>query len=235
MLLGELAERRFEAVIQEVTGGGILRIEDHRPSRTDTDYRLLNGNDNPICRFNIKFHGSLFREAKRFVGLEPQDCFALATYKIDNALRRQENERLPYVFLVLSVPDLSAADVGRLVPDDYVWALAAIGGKMTVEEAIVSRLLRPDYLPQFRPIFDRMPEGQFRVISAKKASKLLLEMLFQRVHALSLKSFTRKFRNAEVDMHFSLSQELTPVLTFLQLLIEESPQKFAVRLYTGGY
>ena len=133
------------------------------------------------------------------------------------------------------MPDLSAADVGRLVPDDYVWALAAIGGKMTVEEAIVSRLLRPDYLPQFRPIFDRMPEGQFRVISAKKASKLLLEKLFQRVHALSLKGFTRKFRNAEVDMHFSLSQELTPVRTFLQLLIEESPQKFAVRLYTGDY
>ena len=131
--------------------------------------------------------------------------------------------------------DLSAADVGRLVPDDYVWALAAIGGRMTVEEAIVSRLLRPDYLPQFRSIFDRMPEGQFRVISAKKASKLLLEMLFQRVHALSLKSFTRKFRNAEVDMHFSLSQELTPVRTFLQLLIEESAQKFAVRLYTGDY
>ena len=133
------------------------------------------------------------------------------------------------------MPDLSAADVGRLVPDDYVWALAAIGGKMTVEEEIVSRLLRPDYLSQFHSIFDRMPEGQFRVISAKKASKLLIEKLFQRVHALSLKGFTRKFRNAEVDMHFSLSQELTPVRTFLQLLIEESPQKFAVRLYTGDY
>lgn len=235
MLLGELAERRFEAVIQEVTGVGVLRIEDHRPSRTDTDYRLLNGNNNPICRFNIKFHGSLFREAQRFVGLEPEDCFALAAYKINNALRRQENERLPYIFLVLSVPDLSATDVGRLVPDDYVWALAALGGKMVVEEAIVSRLLRPDHLPQFHPIFDRMPEGQFRVISAMKASKLLLEKLFERVHALSLKGFTRKFRNAEVDMHFSLSQELTPVRTFLQLLIEESPQKFAVRLYTGDY
>ena len=235
MLLGELAERRFEAVIQEVTGGSVLRIEDHRPSRTDTDYRLLNGNDNPICRFNIKFHGSLFREAQRFVRLSPEDCFALATYKINNSLRRQEQERLPYIFLVLSVPELSAGDVGRLVPDDYVWALAVLGGKRAVEEAIVSRLLRPDYLVQFQPIFDRMPEGQFRVISAMKASRLLREKLFERVHALSLKGFTHKFRNAEVDMHFSLSQELTPVRTFLQLLIEESPQRFAVRLYTGDY
>lgn len=235
MLLGELAERRFEAVIQEVTGGGVLRIEDHRPSRTDTDYRLLNGSNNPICRFNIKFHGSLFREARRFVGLDPNDCFALAAYKINNALRRQEDERLPYIFLVLSVPQLTAADVGRLVPDDYVWALGVLGGKRVVEETIVSRLLGPDHLARFQPILDKMPAGQFRVISAAKASKLLHEKLFERVHALSLKGFTRKFRNAEVDMHFSLSQELTPVRTFLELLVRESPQKFAVRLYTGDY
>lgn len=235
MLLGELAERRFETVIQEVTGGGILRIEDHRPSRTDTDYRLLNGNNSPICRFNIKFHGSLFREAPRFVGLQPDDCFALAAYKINNALRRQESERLPYIFLVLSVPDLSAGDVGRLVPDDHVWALAVLEGRMALEEAIVSRVLRQDYFATFQPILDRMPEGQFRVISAMKASRLLRENLFDRVHALSLKGFTRKFRNAEVDMHFSLSNELTAVRTFLQLLVEESPQRFAVRLYTGDY
>ena len=123
---------------------------------------MLNGHDNPICRFNIKFHGSLFREAQRFVGLQPEDCFALATYKINNALHRQASERLPFIFLVLTVPDLNAADVGRLVPDDYVWMLAALNGKRAVEEAVVARLLRPDYLPQFRPIFDRMPEGQFR-------------------------------------------------------------------------
>lgn len=140
-----------------------------------------------------------------------------------DALRRQEDERLPYIFLVLSVPSLSAADVGRLVPDDYVWALAVLGGKMAVEEAIVARLLLPDYLSQFRPLFERMPEGQFRVISAKKADKLLREKLFERVHALSLKGFTRKFWNAEVDMHLSLAHELTPVRTFLELLVRESP------------
>jgi hypothetical protein len=180
MLLGVLAERRFEELSNQVTGAGVLRIEDHRPSRTDTDYRLLNGNDNPICRFNVKFHGSLFREARRYVGLDSEDCFALAAYKINNAVRRQEQEKLPYIFLVLSVPDLSAADVGRLVPDDYVWALAILEGKMALEEAIVSRLLRSDYLPHFRPIFARMPDGQFRVISAKKADKILREKLFER-------------------------------------------------------
>lgn len=115
----------------------------------------------------------------------------------------------------MSVPDLSAAEVSRLVPDNYVWALALLNGKMAVDEAIVSRLLGPDHLRRFRPIFEKMPAGQFRVISGAKASKLLHDELFERVHALSLKGFTRKFRNAEVDMHFSLSQELTPVRTFL--------------------
>jgi len=231
MLLGVLAERRFEELSNEITGG-VLRIEDHRPSRTDTDYRLLNGHGNPICRLNIKFHGTLFRDARRFVALEPQDCFALATYKINNALRRQQEERLPYVFLVLSVPELNAAEVTRLIPDDYVWTLSVLEGRRIVEEAIVDRLRAPDHRSNFRPIFERMPEGQFRILSARKAYNILVEKLFERVHALSLRGFTRKFRNAEVDMHFSLSGELMPVRSFLEL-VRESPQRVAVTLDRG--
>ncbi len=235
MLLGALAERRFEELSDEITGPGVLRVEDHRPSRTDTDYRLLNGQENPICRLNIKFHGTLFRDAKRYVGLEPEDCFALATYKINNALRRQDQERLPYAFLVLSVPELSAPEVARLVPTDYVWTLAVLKGRRLVEEAIVERLRAADYRERFQSIFQKMPEGKFRIISARKAYNLLHEKLFERVHALSLKGFTRRFSNAEVDMHFSLSRELTPVRTFFELLIRESPQRVAVGLDRGDY
>lgn len=235
MLLGALAERRFEGLSDEITGPGVLRIEDHRPSRTDTDYRLLNGQGNPICRLNIKFHGTLFRDAKRYVGLEPEDCFALATYKINNALKRQEEERLPYVFLVLSVPELSAPEVARLVPSDYVWTLAVLKGRRLVEEAIVERLRAVDHRERFQSIFQKMPEGKFRIISARKAYNLLREKLFERVHALTLKGFTRRFRNAEVDMHFSLSKELTPLRTFFELLIRESPQRVAVGLDRGDY
>ena len=36
-------------------------------------------------------------------------------------------------------------------------------------------------------------------------------------------------------MQLSLARELTPVRTFLELLVQESPQKFAVRLYIGDY
>lgn len=235
MLLGALAEKRFEELSQEITGGRVLKIEDHRPSRTDTDYRLLNGHENPLCRLNIKFHGTLFRESLRHVGLEPEDCFALATYKINNALKRQEADRLPYVFLILSIPHLSSGEVAQLIPYDFVWTLCVFNGKRIVEEAIVDRLRSESYRHQFRGILDRMEEGQFRIISAKKADKLLREKMFERVPALSLKGFTSRFRNAEVDMHFSLSRELTPIRTFLQLLTTESTQRFAVILYNGDY
>lgn len=203
MLLSLLAERRFIQLSNQITGAGVLKIEDHRPSRTDTDFRLMNGGGRPLCRLNIKFHGTAFRESRRYVGLEPEDCFPLATYKINNADRRQHAENLPYVFIILTALDLSAAEVARIVPDDYV----------EVETT-------------------RMPEGQFRVLSASRAIDLLKKHLFDRIHALSLKAFNRKFRNAEVDMHFSLTQDLTPVRTFLELT-RESPQVFAIKLWRG--
>lgn len=102
MLLGALAEEHFEGLAAQVLGEKDARIEDDRVGRTDTDYRLLDSERRPICRFNVKFHGTLFRESKEYVGLETTDCFALATYKIHGALRRQEEERLPYVFLIIS-------------------------------------------------------------------------------------------------------------------------------------
>ena len=59
-----------------------FELRDLREGRTDTDYRLYNGRGRPIYRVNIKFHGSPFRRAPEMVGLESDDCFALATYKI---------------------------------------------------------------------------------------------------------------------------------------------------------
>jgi hypothetical protein len=237
MLLSLLAERRFIQLSNEITGAGVLKIEDHRPSRTDTDFRLMNGGGRPLCRLNIKFHGTAFRESRRYVGLEPDDCFPLATYKINNADKRQHAEDLPYVFVVLTALDLSAAEVAGIIPDDYVYALVVMQqvvstGKLAIEERVVERLLASDQLPRFEPILRRMPEGQFRVLSASRAMDLLKTQLFDRIHALSLKAFTRKFRNAEVDMHFSLTRELTQVRAFLELT-RQSPQVFAIKLWRG--
>ena len=233
MLLGTLAEKRFEQLSAEITGGRHLHIEDHVRTRTDTDYLLRNGNDNPVCHMNIKFHGTLFRQARELVGLDPEDCFALATYKISNALRKQQDKALPYVFLVLSIRDLSAASVAAYVPDDFVWLICVMEGKRIIEEAIVKELAKPEYEPQFQGILARMTEGEFRLLSARKAFNLLQAKLFDRVFALKVRRFNQSYKNAEIDMHCSISQELTPLRTFLEILARDSLHVLNVRLDRG--
>jgi hypothetical protein len=233
MLLGALTEERFERVSMELTGGRNLTVENHRLSRSDTDYRLMNGLGKPVCRINIKFHGTLFRQALDRVGLDPQDCFPLATYKIHSALKRQDEERLPYVFLVLSVSDLTAGSVAHTIPDELVWFLSTVRGKRDVEEAIVTRLKKADYQDSLREVRTRVGQGDFRVISARRANNLLREKLFERVFALRQRGFTRAYANAEIDMHFSLSGEMTALSEFLAMFAQESLQVLAVRLDRG--
>ncbi len=103
LLLGEIAERAFERIYKTTMGTDELVLEDDRGSRNDTDYRVLNGQRRPVFRINIKFYGTLFRNARELVGLEPEDCFALATYKIHQGLLKQDSERLPYLFVIVGL------------------------------------------------------------------------------------------------------------------------------------
>jgi hypothetical protein len=61
-------------------------------------------------------HGTPFRKAKELVGLESEDCFALATYQIYQGIQKLESERLPYVFVVVGVAGLTGASVGAAIP-----------------------------------------------------------------------------------------------------------------------
>src|SRR5207253_3253101 len=93
MVLGRLTERRFEELADRIVRdadarGRPISIEPRVEERSTTDYLLKNGSGNPVCRINTKFHGTLFRIAAERVGLPPEDCFALATYKIFAALER---------------------------------------------------------------------------------------------------------------------------------------------------
>lgn len=234
LLLGQLTEERFDREKEELAAGR-LTVEDHRRGRTDTDFRVMNGGGRPIFRINIKFHGSAFRQAQVHVGLAPEDCFALATYKIHQSLNRQHEEALPYVFLVLSALGLTSQSVADLIDIDFAWFVAACGRfrKRDIEEAIVAYLLTPRFEDRFAPVRNRIHESEFRVISASRAERLLKEKLFERVFALRRKGFASAFKNAEVDMHFSLSTEMTPVRDFLRLVTTESPQRLAVLLYQG--
>ena len=227
LLLGVIAERAFEEIYKTTMGTSELRLEDFRDSRNETDYRVLNGKGLPVFRINIKFHGTQFRNAVALVNLDPADCFALATYKIYQALQKQEKEVLPYIFAIVGVADLTGALVGEAFPEDLVHLNALIlgskmSGKRDVEDRIVLYLL--DQL-QSDPVRAAVGEftrkirnAEWRVISARKADNLLRSKLFDRVYAVRVRAFARNYRNAELDMHFSLKEDLTKLDEFLELL-----------------
>lgn len=243
LLLGELAERSFMDIYRETMGADELILEDERISRNETDYRILNGQRRPVFRINIKFHGTLFRNARGLVGLDPEDCFALATYKIHQGLLKHETERLPYVFVIVGVPGLTGARVGAAIPEDMahlislVHAARRVAGKRAIEERIVSYLVENEQRKPFRSEITRFREeiraADWHVLSARRANKLLRDKLFERVYAVRVRSFARNYRNAELDMHFSLKEDLTPLKDFLQSARDRGLHGLAVDLERG--
>lgn len=227
LLLGVLAERAFEVIYRAELGTDDLQLEDQREGYTETDYRVLNGGGRPVFRLNIKFHGTIFQRAKALVGLEPDDCFALATYKINQAVLRERHEVLPYVFAIVSVPGLTAEAAAGVISGDLLGLAALVHRskmprKRAVEDAIIRHVTSAEADTSVRAqvgmFVERIRTAKWRLISATKADRMLRELLFERVYAVRVRAFNRNYRNAEVDMHFSLEQDLTPLPTFLQLV-----------------
>lgn len=241
LLLGSLAERAFEIIYRTTLGTSELTLEDQRESRNDTDYRVLNGGGRQVFRMNIKFHGARFRNAMDMVKLEPDDCFALATYKIWQGLQKQEKEIKPYIFVVVSSP-ISAIDIGQQIPQRYIQLAAlahsskAIKGKRKIEERIVEHLIGgadTSFAPIVEKLRDQIAQASWRVISARKADKLLRDKLFERVFAVRVRAFNRNYRNAELDMHFSLGNDMTTLKDFLAIIAKDGLLGIAGHLERG--
>jgi hypothetical protein len=194
---------------------------------------------------NIKFHGSQFRRAEELVGLSPDDCFALATYKIYSALQKQEREHLPYIFVIVGVPNLTGAVVGAALPLDVIdFATRArtsqrFPQKRKVEDAIVKAItLRPTDFGLSQMIEDfrgRIKNARWRVLSARRADQLLREKLFDRAYALRVPRFAMNYRGAELDMHFSISSDLHPLEDMLRILRDDGLHGLTVYLERGTF
>jgi hypothetical protein len=240
LLLGRCAEIAFEQIYKSEMHSEEFELRDLREGRTDTDYRLYNGRGRPIYRVNIKFHGSPFRRAPEMVGLESGDCFALATYKINSAIEKQRQEGLPYFFAIVGVPNLTGASVGGDIPPFLIETVALIDqapkgkSKRDLEDAVVESLVKNGH-PVFRKTLDRILSADWYVLSARRADKLLRELLFERVFALRMRSFARIFGGAELDMHFSLAKDLIPLKQFLATLREDGPQRVTTLMERGDY
>lgn len=242
LLLGEIAERAFEKIYKTTMGTDELVLEDDRGSRNDTDYRVLNGQRRPVFRVNIKFYGTLFRNARDLVGLEPEDCFALATYKIHQGLLKQDSERLPYLFVIVGLAGVTGASIGNALPEDLAHLISlvhegSISGKRAIEERIVAYLIAEEQREPFRSacedLREKLESAEWKVLSARRADNLLKAKLFERVFAVRIPRFTRNYRNAELDMHFSVSEDLTPLPAFLKNLKDRGLHGLTLDLERG--
>jgi hypothetical protein len=240
LIVGRCGEITFEEIYKEHTHSTELELRDLREGRSDTDYRLYNGKGRPVYRVNIKYHGSLFKRAKEMVDLDPEDCFALATYKIAGALQKWKEDQLPYIFVVVSVPDKTAESVGASVPSELQDFLASISAsdrvtrKRDFEDRVVD-VLQEEKHPAFDAMRKRIATAKWYVLGAVKAEKLLREKLFERVFALRTPGFARQFGIAELNMHFSLSKDLTPLVTYLETLRDAGYPRVTTLLAQGDY
>lgn len=237
LILGRAAEIAFEGIYRRDVGTMEFRLVDQRRDRSDTDYRMLNGSGRPVWRVNIKFHGSPFRKAADYVGLDTDDCFPLATYKIHQALQKQETEHLAYIFLIVNVPDLTAKSVGDRFSKKDIGTLldllvSPIGGKRDIEDRF-TRVLAERRHPIFDHALKQISGAKWYVLSARRADDILRKKLFDRVHALRLPRFARSFGKAELDMHFSLKEDLHDLHGFLKLLRDGGLQRVSSMLERG--
>ena len=243
--VGQLVlSRAAEIAFQDICLSGIdpreFSMTDVRQGRTNTDFRFLNGGGWPLYRFNVKFFGSIFRRGAEMVKLAPSDCFPLATYKILAALQEQEREHLPYVFAIVGVPDLNAAAVAEIIPEKDVRPLAMLFEspklvrKRDFEDWFVDRIVDAR-APAFSTAYERIRNAEWYVLSARRANMLMHDLLFERVYALAIPGFTRKFGGAEVDMHFSLSKDLVALREVVAALRQDGQGKVTTMLERGTW
>src|SRR5438477_1987146 len=183
LIIGSLAEQVFEDIYRRTVGSTELQLRDDRSGGGDTDYLVLNGQGRQVFRLNIKFHGSQFWRAQELVGLPPEDCFALATYKIYSALQKQEREHLPYIFVIVGVPNLTGAVVGAAIPANIIEFAtlarhsARMQGKRKIEDAIVKAITsRPaefGLTERLAGFLRQIQAALWRVLSARRADLLL--------------------------------------------------------------
>lgn len=116
----------------------------------------------------------------------------------------------------------------------HVTASDRAARKRDIEDRIVY-FLHEDGHPAFAATRKRLATAQWYVLGAKKADKLLRELLFERVFALRTRNFSRQFRGAELDMHYSLSRDLTPLETYLDMLRDAGYPRVTTLLERGDY
>jgi hypothetical protein len=238
VLVGAVGEQDFEQRYTQLMTSGEFKLADQTKEGTDTDFLTEDGSGRPAFRVNVKMYGARFEQAQMFVGLEPEDTFGIATYKVRAAVRKSQRERLPFLFAIASSETLRADAVADGLPLEVAHLLdtktlyKGVGGWKTVEDRLLDYLLDPAGYGS-GPVVQGLRKGvasvDDRVISAIKANYLMNEWLDQRVPAVSNPQF-KVARRSQPNMHFSLSQDMIGLADLIEMLGEYGIQHVATRI-----
>lgn len=238
LVVGAIAEQEFQARYQVAMAGQEFSFEDQIAAATETDVLVKNGYGRPAFRINIKAHGTRFAQAQKFVQMDPEDTFALATYKIRDALKKSQLERLPFLFAIVSSGILATEAIGNRLPEDLRTLLETsvlfkgLDGWRSIENSLVDHVLAvpsgetADMVAELRAA---VRGAEWRVISAQKAFGLMTELLWERVPAVAKRNFSGNAAS-QPNMHFSLSKDMIGLDDLLERLAEHGIQHVATAI-----
>lgn len=204
LVVGTLAERVFRDQHLAALEPDGFEIADYHESGENRDFGAQkDGCEMPI---NVKVASTMFREARRVVDLDPQDCIPLGAYKAIGA-----SERVPalvYVYLVdFTLRERVDAFMESLDEDLAIgWDLLSWFGGRGMKRA------QDQYIAA---LFNRhgsdlralAPDGtSFRAISAQRALAIMRKQP-RRVPGLGVKAAGTGVIRGEVNIHVSVQQE----------------------------
>lgn len=207
LVVGTLAERIFRDQHLAALEPHGFEVVDYHEAGENRDFAVQKGGQElPI---NVKVASTMFREAHRVVGLDPEDCIPLGAYKAIGA-----SERVPalvYVFLVDFALRERVDDFMERLDDDLSigWDLLSwfggAGMKRAQDQYIAALFERHD-----RELKALTPGAtSFRAISAQRALAILRQRP-RRVPGLGVKAAGTGVIRGEVNIHVSVSGETRP-------------------------
>ncbi len=207
LVVGTIAERVFgDDHLTPLSRHG-FEIADYHEAGENRDFGVRsNGVELPI---NVKVASTLFREARRVVDLDPEDCIPLGAYKAIGASERVRD--LVYVFLVdFGLRERVDAFMDDLDEDLSIgWHLLSwFGGrgmKRAQDEYINALFERHD--AELRALAPGVTS--FRAISAQRALGIMRRQP-RRVPGLGVKAAGTGVIRGEVNIHISVEHETRP-------------------------
>jgi hypothetical protein len=207
LVVGTIAEGLFHSVQLAPLEKHGFQIVDYHEAGENRDYGIQKmGLELPI---NVKTASTLFRNARKTVGLDPEDCVPISAYKALGAADRVPD--LLYVDLVdFNLREKVDGFIESLTGhEEILWDLfswhGGSGAKKAQDRYI--RLLFEARRPELQTFVG--DASKFRAISAKKVIAIMREKP-RRVPGLGIKAAGTGAFVAEVNVHVSVRGETEP-------------------------